>query len=104
VVVQKSLREGFGLEVSEAMWKGKPVIGSNVGGIKRQIVHGVTGYLVNSVEGAAWRIRQLLADPDLRNSMGKHAVERVRHRFLILRHLRDYLLLISKVINSDPLL
>ncbi len=104
VVVQKSLREGFGLVVSEAMWKGKPVVGSNVGGIKRQIVHGVTGYLVNTVEGAAWRIRQLLANAELRESMGKHAIERVRHRFLILRHLRDYLLLISKVINSTPLL
>ncbi len=104
VVVQKSLREGFGLVVSEAMWKGKPVVGSNVGGIKRQVVHGVTGYLVNTVEGAAWRIRQLLANAELRESMGNHAIERVRHRFLIIRHLRDYLLLISKLISSAPIL
>jgi len=99
VVIQKSLREGFGLVVSEAMWKGKPVIGSNVGGIKRQIVHGITGYLVNSIEGTAWRIKQLLANPELRKTMGKHGIERVRHRFLIIRHLRDYLLLILNIIN-----
>ena len=101
VVVQKSLKEGFGLVVSEAMWKSKPVVGSNVGGIKRQIVHGVTGYLVNSVEGAAVRIKQLLANKEFRDNMGFHAKERVRHRFLIIRHLRDYLLLIYKILHQN---
>lgn len=101
VVVQKSLKEGFGLVVSEAMWKSKPVVGSNVGGIKRQIVHGITGYLVESVEGAAMRIRQLLANKYLREEMGFHAKERVKHRFLIIRHLRDYLLLIYKILNQN---
>ncbi len=100
VIVQKSLKEGFGLVVSEGMWKAKPVVGSNVGGIKRQIVHGVTGYLVNSIEGTAVRIRQLLGNKDLRETMGYHAKERVRHRFLIIRHLREYLLLIYKILNS----
>ena len=101
VVVQKSLKEGFGLVVSEAMWKSKPVVGSNVGGIKRQIVHGVTGYLVNSIEGAAVRIKQLLANKEFRDNMGFHAKERVRHRFLIIRHLRDYLLLIYKILHQN---
>ena len=101
VVVQKSLKEGFGLVVSEAMWKSKPVVGSNVGGIKRQIVHGVTGYLVNSIEGAAVRIKQLLANKEFRDDMGLHAKERVRHRFLIIRHLRDYLLLIYKILHQN---
>jgi trehalose synthase len=101
VVVQKSLKEGFGLVVSEAMWKSKPVVGSNVGGIKRQIVHGITGYLVESVEGAAMRIKQLLANKHLRENMGFHAKERVKHRFLIIRHLRDYLLLIYKILNQN---
>ncbi len=101
VVVQKSIKEGFGLVVTEAMWKGKAVVGSNVGGIKRQIVHGVTGYLVNSVEGAAWRIKQLLGDEFLRTQMGKNAKERVKHRFLIIRHLRDYLLLLLDVLNKQ---
>jgi trehalose synthase (ADP-glucose) (EC 2.4.1.-) len=101
VVVQKSLKEGFGLVVSEAMWKSKPVVGSNVGGIKRQIVHGITGYLVESVEGAAMRIKQLLANKNLREEMGFHAKERVKHRFLIIRHLRDYLLLIIKILGDS---
>jgi trehalose synthase len=101
VIVQKSLKEGFGLVVSEAMWKSKPVVGSNVGGIKRQIVHGITGYLVESVEGAAMRIKQLLANKHLREKMGFHAKERVKHRFLIIRHLRDYLLLIYKLLNQN---
>jgi trehalose synthase len=100
VVVQKSLKEGFGLVVSEAMWKSKPIVGSNVGGIKRQIVHGITGYLVESIEGAAMRIKQLLANKYLREKIGFHARERVKHRFLIIRHLRDYLLLIYKILNQ----
>lgn len=94
VVVQKSIREGFGLVVSEAMWKGKPVVGSSAGGIRRQIIHGSTGYLVNSVEGTAFRIKQLLCDERRRSYMGKNARERVKHSFLIVRHLKDYLLVI----------
>ncbi|WP_457600853.1 glycosyltransferase [Hydrogenivirga sp.] len=99
VVVQKSIREGFGLVVSEAMWKNKPVVGSNIGGIRRQIINGVTGYLVNSIEGAAFRIKQLLANPRDRELMGRNAHERVRHSFLITRHIKDYLLVIYKLLK-----
>jgi trehalose synthase len=91
VILQKSVREGFGLTVSEAMWKGKPVIGGAVGGIPLQIVHGVTGFLVHSVEGAAFRIRQFLNNPDMAARMGEKAKEYVRKNFLITRQTRDYL-------------
>ena len=91
IVLQKSLKEGFGLTVSEAMWKGKPVIGGAVGGIPLQIIHDVTGFLVNSVEGAAFRIRQLLNNPALADKVGKDAKEYIRKNFLITRQIRDYL-------------
>jgi trehalose synthase len=91
VVLQKSLREGFGLTVSEAMWKGKPVIGGAVGGIPLQITHGVTGFLVHSVEGTAFRIRQLLNDPEMSKKMGENGREYIRKNFLITRQIRDYL-------------
>ncbi len=98
VVVQKSIREGFGLVVSEAMWKEKAVVGSNVGGIRRQIIDRRTGFLINSVEGMAYRVKQLLMDEELRREMGKNAKGWVCHRFLILRHLRDYLLLFNELL------
>lgn len=91
VVLQKSLKEGFGLTVSEAMWKGKPVIGGVAGGIPLQIVHGVTGFLVRSIEGAAFRIRQYLNNPEMAKRMGERGREYVRERFLITRQVRDYL-------------
>ncbi len=91
VVLQKSTREGFGLTVSEAMWKGKPVIGGAVGGIPLQIVHGVTGFLVHSVEGAAFRVRQFLNNPEMSRRMGEKGREYVRINFLITRQIRDYL-------------
>jgi len=91
VVLQKSLKEGFGLTVAEAMWKGKPVIGGAVGGIPLQIVHGITGFLVHSVEGAAFRIRQLLNAPEMADAMGERAREFIRKNFLITRQIRDYL-------------
>ncbi len=91
VVLQKSLKEGFGLTVSEAMWKGKPVIGGATGGIPLQIIHGVTGFLVHSVEGAAFRIRQFLNNPEMAHRMGESGREYVRKNFLITRQIRDYL-------------
>jgi trehalose synthase len=91
IVLQKSVKEGFGLTVSEAMWKGKPVIGGAVGGIPLQIIHGVTGFLVNSAEGAVFRIRQLLNSPDMARKIGGNAREHVRKNFLITRQIRDYL-------------
>ena len=100
VVFQKSIREGFGLVVSEAMFKLKPVIGGNTGGIKRQIIDGINGYLVNTYQGAAFRARQLLADKELRLKMGQNAYNIVKHRFLITRHLKDYLTLIYEIIKN----
>lgn len=97
VVIQKSIREGFGLTVSEGMWKKKPVVGGNTGGITLQIADGETGFLVDSVEECAARTSQLLADPALRHRMGKAGKERVRDNFLSLRELEDYLLLMASL-------
>ena len=91
VVLQKSIREGFGLTVSEAMWKGTPVIGGNVGGIRYQIEDGVNGFLVSSIEEAAGRIVQLIRDPKLQERMGRKAMETVRQKFLMTRYLEQYL-------------
>jgi trehalose synthase len=91
VVLQKSIREGFGLTVAEAMWKGTPVIGGNVGGIRYQIKDGKNGYLVSSVDEAAERIVRLLKDPGLREKMGKNARESVKKQFLLTRLLEQYL-------------
>jgi len=91
VVLQKSLREGFGLTVTEAMWKGTPVIGGNVGGIRYQIKNGYNGYLVSSVDEAAQRMVSLLKDEKLRHEMGKRARETVQERFLLVRYMEQYL-------------
>jgi trehalose synthase len=97
IVLHKPLTEDFGLGVAEAMWKGKPVIGSFAGGIPVQVIFEVTGYTVNSVEGAAFRIRQLLDNPDLMARFGGAAREYVRRNFLITRHLGDYLALLANL-------
>ena len=94
VVLQKSVKEGFGLTISEALWKGVPVIGGAIGGIPSQIIDGVTGYLVHSTEGAANKITYLLRNPDEAKRLGKNGHEYVKGRFLLTRHLRDYLLVI----------
>jgi len=91
VVLQKSLREGFGLTVAEAMWKGTPVIGGNVGGIRYQIDDGVNGFLISSIEETAKRIVQLVDDKKLRDEMGHKARETVRKNFLLTRYLEQYL-------------
>ena len=95
IVVHKPLQEDFGLAAAEAMWKGKPVIGSLAGGIPAQVIVEVTGFTVNSVEGAAFRIRQLLQNPDLITRMGGAAREYVRRNFLLPRHLGDYMALLA---------
>jgi trehalose synthase len=95
VVLQKSTREGFGLTVTEAMWKGAAVIGGNVGGIKHQIEDGVSGYLVDNVEEAAARIVALVKDASLRERLGRKARESVRSRFLMTRLMEDWLDLIG---------
>ncbi len=91
VVLQKSLREGFGLTVAEAMWKGTPVIGGNIGGIRYQIEDGVNGFLVSSIEETAKRIVELVNDKELRDEMGHEARETVRKNFLLTRYLEQYL-------------
>jgi len=97
VVIQKSLKEGFGLTVAEAAWKGKPVIGGRAGGIKLQIVDGETGYLVDSVEACAQRTLELLADPERSARMGSQARELIRSRYLTTRELGDWLELFASV-------
>lgn len=94
IVIQKSIREGFGIGAAEAMWKGKPVIAGFAGGLPQQVISDVTGYLVNSVEGAAFRIRHLLNNPELIARMGAAGREHVRRSFLMTRHLTDYLALL----------
>lgn len=95
VILQKSIREGFGLTVTEAMWKGTPVIGGNVGGIRHQIRDGENGFLVATVEQAAERIVQVVKDPKLRQRLGDRARETVRERFLLTRLMEDWLDLIG---------
>jgi trehalose synthase len=93
IILQKSTREGFGLTVTEGMWKGKPVIGGDTGGIRLQVVNHHTGFLVNTPEGAAHRIRYLLHHGNRISEIGAEAREFVRENFLLTRHLREYLTL-----------
>jgi trehalose synthase len=93
VVIQKSLREGFGLTVAEALWKKKPVVASAVGGIPTQVIHKHTGLLAHSVEGTAYQIRFLLAHPDIAQRLGEQGHEHVRENFLITGNLKRYLTL-----------
>jgi trehalose synthase len=95
IAIQKPLKADFTLEVATAMWKGKPVIGTIAGGIPFQMVVNVTGYTVETVEGAAFRIRQLLSNPELIGRMGAAGREHVRRNFLVTRHLSDYLALLA---------
>lgn len=101
IVFQKSIREGFGLTVSEALWKRKPVIGGAVGGIKLQIVNGVTGFLVHSPEGAANRALQLMGDKRLRREMGEAGHLHVKQNFLLTRHVKDYMLMLLALEYPD---
>ena len=100
IVLQKSIKEGFGLTVTEALWKRKPVIGGNTGGIRMQVIDHHTGFLVNTPEGAALRIRYLLKKPDLMEEMGMKSKEFVRDNFLITRHLREYLTLMYALLHD----
>jgi trehalose synthase len=100
IILQKSTREGFGLTVTEAMWKGKPVVAGAVGGIVMQIRDYQTGFLVHSPEGCAFRIRYLLNRPEVARRLGKLARELVLRHFLITRNLRDYLTLM--ILQDNP--
>lgn len=101
IVIQKSTKEGFGLTVTEAMWKGKPVIGGDTGGIRLQVINHHTGFLVSTPEGAAHRIRFLLDHPRRLTRMGNIAQEFVRENFLLTRHLREYLTLVFALTRTS---
>ncbi|OGU63413.1 MAG: glycosyl transferase family 1 [Stygiobacter sp. RIFOXYC12_FULL_38_8] len=100
VVLQKSLREGFGLTVAEALWKSKPVIAGAVGGIPLQISHKYSGLLTHTIEGTAFALKQLLQNPEYAKKLGENGRELIRKNFLITRHLRDYLLLFLSLLNK----
>jgi trehalose synthase len=98
VVIQKSTREGFGLTVSEALWKGRPFVGGDVGGIPLQVTNGETGYLVSNVEDCAARCLDILGDPEAARDLGRAGKEHVRTHFLTPRYLRDYLRIFGEVL------
>ena len=97
MVLQKSIREGFGLTVTEALWKGRPTVAGNVGGIPLQIEDGVSGYLVNSPSECAQRCLEILENPGLGKNLGRAGKEHARREFLSPRLLRDWLGLIGKL-------
>lgn len=100
IILQKSLREGFGLTVSEALWKAKPTIASAVGGIPLQITHKYSGILTHSIEGTAQWIKQLISAPEYARRLGTNGREHVRNNYLITRHLKDYLLLFVSLMHE----
>jgi trehalose synthase len=100
VLVQKSTREGFGLTVTEAIWKARPFIGGNVGGIPLQVQDGETGFLVDSVEACAARTLEILEDPTLGKALGRRGKEHVRKHFLMPRYLRDYLRIFTELLEE----
>jgi trehalose synthase len=104
VILQKSLKEGFGLTVAEALWKGKPVIASAVGGIPLQIAHKYSGILSHSIEGTAYYIKQLLNAPEYAKKLGTNGREHIRNNFLITRHIRDYLLLFLSLYEGEDII
>jgi len=104
IIMQKSIKEGFGLTVTEALWKGKPVVASAVGGIQLQIKNKFTGLLCHSIEGAAYALRLLLSNPEYARWLGKNGQEHVRQNFLITRHLKDYLMLFLSLYHPQDVI
>ncbi|MDD4879525.1 MAG: glycosyltransferase [Candidatus Omnitrophica bacterium] len=103
VILQKSIKEGFGLTVTEALWKAKPVVASNVGGIPSQIAHKYSGLLCHSIDGASFAIKQLLNSPDYAKKLGENGREHVRNNFLITRHIRDYMLVFLSLYHKEDI-
>jgi len=103
IIIQKSLREGFGLTVTEALWKAKPVVASNVGGIPLQIKHKYSGFLCHSIQGASFAIKQFLNSPAYARKLGENGKEHIRNNFLITRHLRDYILLFISLYHKGDM-
>ncbi len=104
IIMQKSIKEGFGLTVTEALWKGKPVVASAVGGIQLQIKNRFTGLLCHSIDGAAYALRLLLSNPEYARWLGKNGQEHVRQNFLITRHLKDYLMLFISLYHPQDVI
>jgi trehalose synthase len=102
IVIQKSLREGFGLTVAEALWKKKPVVASAVGGIPLQVIHKHTGLLAHSVAGTAYQIRFLLSNPALAAKLAQQGHEHVREHFLITTNAKRYLTLFQYLKSGEP--
>ncbi len=104
VILQKSLKEGFGLTVAEALWKGKPVIAGAVGGIPLQIKHQYSGILSYSIDGTAYYLKQLLNEPVYARELGINGKEHIKDNFLITRHIRDYLLMFLYLFNKKEII
>ena len=104
VILQKSLKEGFGLTVSEALWKAKPVIASAVGGIPLQIKHKYSGILSHSIDGTSHYLKQLLNEPEYAQKLGINGKEHIKNNFLITRHIRDYLLLFISLYHEEDVI
>ncbi len=104
VIIQKSLKEGFGLTVSEALWKAKPVVASHVGGIPLQITNKYSGLLCHSIDGAAFAVKQLLNNPRYARKLGENGREHVRNNFLVTRHLKDYMMLFLALYHSEDII
>lgn len=101
VILQKSLKEGFGLTISEALWKEKPVVASNVGGIRYQITHKYNGLLSNSIEGTAHYIKQIIENPEYGKYLARNGKEHVKENFLITRHIKEYMLMFLTESDKD---
>lgn len=104
IIVQKSIKEGFGLTVAEALWKAKPVVATNTGGIPLQIKHKYSGLLCHSTEGAAFSIKQLLNAPEYAKKLGENGKEHIRNNFLLTRHLKDYMLLFLSLYHNEDII
>lgn len=104
VIVQKSIREGFGLTVSEALWKSKPVVASHAGGIPLQIAHKYSGLLCRSIDGAAFSVKQLLNSPEYAEKLGKNGHEHIKNNFLLTRHLKSYMLLFISLYSLEDII
>jgi trehalose synthase len=103
VILQKSLKEGFGLTVAEALWKAKPTIAGAVGGIPLQITHKHSGILTHSIEGTAYWMKQLVNEPEFARKLGVNGKEHVRTNFLITRHIKDYMLLFLSLFHDGDI-
>lgn len=104
IILQKSLKEGFGLTVAEALWKGKPVIAGAVGGIPLQIKHQYSGILTYTIDGTAFYLKQLLNEPNFAKELGLNGRNHIKENFLITRHVRDYMLMFLSLLNEGDVI